>query len=219
MPAAHAVEVARKEMSRRTNLHIVAVAGPGEPLVNAATFDVMSELVNNGPEVHFCLSTNGVLLADRVNELVELGIESLSVSMSTSEPVTAARIYEWADLCGTRVTGIEMGKRIVGMQLAGIRRATHAGIHVKINSVLIPEVNKEDIAALAEKVALAGAELQNVIPLVPCGSMTEYRRPTCEELEQARGEAGKHVKQFLSCHQCRADVVGIPGADVVISSD
>lgn len=218
MPAERAVEVAKRELSRRADLHIVAVAGPGEPLANAATFEVMNKLVDSCPKVHFCLSTNGVLLADRVNKLVRLGIESLSVSMSTSEPATAATIYEWAELCGTRVTGIGMGKRIVEMQLAGIRQATDAGIHVKINSVLIPEVNDEDIATLAEDAAFAGAELQNIIPLVPCGTMSTYRPPSCEELEQARAGARKHIKQFCSCRQCRADVVGIPGADTLIWS-
>jgi nitrogen fixation protein NifB len=208
--------VAKRELSRRANLHIVAVAGPGEPLVNAATFEVMTELADNHHNVHFCLSTNGILLAENVNKLVEMGVESLSVSMSTSSPPTAAAIYEWADIHGTRHTGADMGRRIVELQLNGIRQAAAAGIHVKINSVLIPRVNIEGIAALAEDVALAGAELQNFIPLFPCGSMSTHRPPTCDELKQARTEAGKYVRQFLSCHQCRADVVGIPGADTVI---
>lgn len=216
MSAGQAVDVAERELSRRPNLRIVAVAGPGEPLINAATFEVMARLLNNEHKVHFCLSTNGVLLGDCVRQLVDLGVNGLSVSMSTSSPATAATIYEWADIRGKRMTGLDMGKTIVRIQIAGIRDATDAGIHVKINSVLIPGVNEGDIAKLAEDVAAAGAELQNVIPLVPCGTMSGCRPPSLSRLEQARAEAGKHVKQFYHCHQCRADVVGIPGSDTIL---
>jgi nitrogen fixation protein NifB len=157
-----------------------------------------------------------VLLEESVNELLDLGVDTLSVSMSTSIPETATAIYEWADVSGRRMTGIEMAKETILRQLAGIRCAADAGIHVKVNSVLIPEVNNGSIAALAEEISSAGAELQNIMPLVPCGSMMTLRSPTCEELEQARIEARRYIRQFSSCRQCRADVVGIPGADTIL---
>lgn len=218
MSADDAVQTAKKELNRRPNLRIVAVAGPGEPLANAATFEALSGLLKDRHRVHFCLSTNGVLLSDSVDRLVELRVDSLSVSMSTSNPATAAAIYEWANIRGKRMTGIGMGKAIVGTQVAGIRRAANAGIHVKINSVLIPGVNNGDIASLAEAAARAGAELQNIIPLVPCGSMLTRRPPSFMEQEQARAEAREYINQFCGCQKCRADVVGIPGNDTILQS-
>jgi nitrogen fixation protein NifB len=218
MSAENAIEIAIRELNARANLRIVAVAGPGEPLANAATFEVLGALKSARPRVYACLSTNGVLLHDKVDRLVELGVDSLSVSMSASAETTAAAIYEWADIRGRRMTGIDMGKNLITAQLAGIERASDAGIHVKINSVLIPGVNDAEMALLAEKAAHGGAELQNIVPLVPCAAMSEYRPPSCVELEQARAQAREYVKQFHSCHQCRADVVGIPGADTILQN-
>lgn len=216
MSATEAISVAEREMSRRPDLRIVAVAGPGEPLFNTATFEVMAGLRNNGHDPHFCLSTNGVLLADCVEQLVDSGIETISVSMSTSIPATAAMTYEWASIRGKRMMGLDMGREIIEAQIAGIEEAADVGIHVKVNSVLIPGVNETGLSALAETVASAGAELQNIIPLVPCGTMSECRAPSPSELKQARADAEKHIKQFSHCHQCRADVVGIPGADTIL---
>jgi nitrogen fixation protein NifB len=114
------------------------------------------------------------------------------------------------------MTGIDMGKNLITAQLAGIERASDAGIHVKINSVLIPGVNDAEMALLAEKAARAGAELQNIVPLVPCAAMSACRPPSCAELEQSREQAREYIRQFCGCHQCRADVVGIPGADTIL---
>jgi len=216
MSAESAIEIATEELRARSNLRIVAIAGPGEPLANAATFEVLGMIESARPRVHSCLSTNGVLLHDKVDRLVELGVDSLSVSMSASAETTAAAIYEWADIRGRRMTGIDMGKNLITAQLAGIERASNAGIHVKINSVLIPGVNHAEMPLLAEKAAHAGAELQNIIPLIPCAAMSTYRPPSCAELEQSRAQAREYIKQFCHCHQCRSDVVGIPGADTIL---
>lgn len=77
--------------------------------------------------------------------------------------------------------------------------------------MLIPGLNDKEIVKIAKTVKKKGASMMNIIPLIPLGKMSNYRRPTCEELEKARKEAEKIIPVFRACSQCRADAYGIPG--------
>jgi len=209
-----AVQRAVLEMDSRPNLHIVAVAGPGDALASPTTFEVFERVKHLRPHVEFCLSTNGFLLSEMASRLVCLGVKTVTVSMSAALSSTADLIYEWALLDGIRTLAPRLGKKVVPLQLQGIRDASALGIHVRVNSVLIPGVNDSEISVLSRAVAEAGAKLQNIIPLVPNANMSSRRPPTSMELAQARTNAMVHINQFQNCKQCRSDVVGIPGMDV-----
>jgi nitrogen fixation protein NifB len=202
-----------EELEKRPNLKIVAISGPGEPLANDATLCTLQRVRMAFPAIHFCLSTNGVLLAEQVPNLLRLNVETVSVSMSTVNPQSAARIYEWAILEGDLMHGEKMGKRVIEKQLEGIRRASNAGIRVKVNSILIPSINGGDIDSLARSISKAGATLHNIVPLVPNANMIQMQAPSEREIAMARKTASAYIEQFHHCQQCRSDVVGIPGND------
>jgi nitrogen fixation protein NifB len=157
-----------------------------------------------------------VLLEEKTKQLVELGTRTISVTMSTVSPETASRIYEWATIDGKRLTGSEMGEKIIDAQLRGISSATKSGLFVKVNSILIPEMNGEQMEALARALRNAGARLQNIVPLIPFDNMAKERPPTQDELQDTRNRASRYMEQFHYCKQCRSDVVGIPGADRIL---
>jgi nitrogen fixation protein NifB len=73
-----------------------------------------------------------------------------------------------------------------------------------------------DIIPLARKIALAGAAIQNIVPLVPNDRLSSFRAPSESELLRIRKEASKFIRQFSFCKQCRSDVVGIPGCDRIL---
>ncbi|OLS29800.1 MAG: FeMo cofactor biosynthesis protein NifB [Candidatus Thorarchaeota archaeon AB_25] len=204
------------EVERNPKLRIVAISGPGEPLANPETFETLEMIRKDFESIAICLSTNGTLLADNVKWLRELNVETVTVSMSTTSVPTASRIYEWGRIQGRTLTGEEMASRIVESQLRGITKASKAGIHVKVNSILIPEINMLDIVPLARKIALAGAAIQNIVPLVPNDKMSSFRAPTESELVCIRKESSEFIRQFSFCKQCRSDVVGIPGCDRIL---
>lgn len=178
------------------------------------------------PAPAFCLATNGYLLAAEAGRLAALGVTSVTVTMSAVTPAIAAKIY-------LRLPGGEEGPapgateagaaRMVERQLAGIRSAAAAGLVVKVNTVLIPgisagdwvteadEVAVDEVARVALAAARAGAYLQNITPLIPLGAFAGRRAPSCDELRRARDAAGRHIRQFRLCRQCRADAAGVPG--------
>jgi nitrogen fixation protein NifB len=211
-----AVTRARAEIEKNPHLKIVAISGPGEPLANPETFETLEIIRREFKDIAICMSTNGTLLEDNVEWLRKTKIDTITVSMSTANISTASLIYEWARFRDGTHQDEEMGSRIVDSQLRGICKASNIGIHVKVNSILIPEINMQDILPLAREISRAGAALQNIVPLVPNGSFTSYRAPTIKELTDLRNEASTFMKQFLHCRQCRSDVVGIPGCDRIL---
>jgi nitrogen fixation protein NifB len=82
---------------------------------------------------------------------------------------------------------------------------------IKVNTVLIPGVNDAHIKEVARTAAAAGANLYNIIPLIPQYVFADFREPTCAELGAARGEAERYLEVFRHCRRCRADAIGIPG--------
>jgi len=211
-----AISRALAEIEKDRKLRIVAVSGPGEPLANKETFTTLEGIRKQNGEINFCLSTNGVLLEDCAVWLKEVGVRSISVSVNAAFQETAARVYEWARIDGKVLRGNEMGEIIIQKQLAGIARAVELGMIIKVNTILIPDHNENDITYISKQVAQSGATLQNIVPLILCGVNPNLRPPTKKELDNARLTASKHLRQFTHCKQCRSDVVGIPGCDTIL---
>jgi nitrogen fixation protein NifB len=216
MTPENAVARTRIEIEKNSCLRILAISGPGEPLANPETFETLEMIRKEFKDIAICLSTNGILLEHCVDWLREMNVESISVSMSTTNIPTASIIYEWARFQDSILRDEMMASKIIDAQLRGIHKASDAGIHVKVNTILIPEINARDIAELAHEISEAGATLQNIVPLVPNDMFSSFRAPTMKELQDTRRKASAFVSQFSHCKQCRSDVVGIPGCDTVL---
>ena len=167
MSPIEAIAIARTEINRNESLKIVAISGPGEPLANPETFETLQMIRDEFSDIEICLSTNGSLLEENVDWLRNIGVRTVSVSMSTATPSSASKIYEWINLEGDLLQGECLGSVIIESQLRGIAKASSQGINVKVNTILIPEINKLDIAILAREISKAGAVLQNIVPLIP----------------------------------------------------
>lgn len=197
----------------RGELKVVGVAGPGEPLYNEETFEALGLVHRRFEELILCTSTNGLLLPSRLADLLRVGVSTLTVTVNTTRVSTAEKLYDHAILGGERVSGREAAEAVVHSQLKGIRMATKSGLLVKANTILIPELNAHEVEEIAARCREAGACIQNITPLIPLGRMRSARRPSCDELREARRLAGDYLEQFTLCRQCRADSVGLPGGE------
>lgn len=63
--------------------------------------------------------------------------------------------------------GIEAAELLIDHQLNGIKKIAAAGITVKVNMVLVPEINENHMEEIAKAVSQAGAAIYNIIPLIP----------------------------------------------------
>ncbi len=203
---------------RAPNLTVAGIAGPGDALANPkATFTTLRLLKDAHPEVQLCISTNGLALADHVEELAEVGVHHLTITINTVNPEIGEKIYPWIYFNNRRLRGHEAAATLIERQLLGLELAALAGMLVKVNTVLIPGVNDQHIAAVSEEVKKRGALLHNIMPLISDPAHGTYfglsgqRGPTEEEVLLAREQCGDHMPQMTHCQQCRADAVGMLG--------
>ena len=157
------------------------------------------------------MSTNGLLLAERAKEIINAGIDSLTVTVNAVDPEIEARLNDYIIWHGKKIEGVEGAKILIENQLVGIRKIAEAGITVKVNTVLVPRINGAHIAEIARAVAEAGAKKYNIIPLIPTAKLADEPAPTCQEIHAARAAASQYIQLFLHCNHCRADAVGVPG--------
>ena len=100
---------------------------------------------------------------------------------------------------------------MIDNQLAGIKKLAKKGITIKVNTVLVPGINEDHIPEIAKAVAEAGADIYNIIPLIPTAELKDAKAPDCAMIDKVRTEAGKYIDVFRHCQHCRADAVGVPG--------
>ncbi|MBU5613235.1 radical SAM protein [Geomonas azotofigens] len=192
-------------------IKVIGIAGPGDPLANEESFETFRLVQREFPDLLFCLSTNGLALPERVEDLSIVNLHSLTVTINAVDPEVGARIYREVRYRGCVLRGAEGAEILIRNQFEGVRLAAQLGMVVKVNTVLIPGINEEQIPLIAQKVSDAGAFVMNVMPIIPQADLAHVPRPTPEHLEQVRSANEATIAQFRGCQQCRADAVGLIG--------
>lgn len=208
-----ALERVRTLVERSGRLSVVGIAGPGDPLANGTTLEVLEAIHKEFPELVLCVSTNGLYLPDLLYDLVRAGVSSLTVTINSVSFETAAKIYSWVKYNGERCSGEEAARLILINQWAGLRVAVSEGLLVKVNSVFVPGINDAELPEIARYAGERGAHLMNILPLIPKAEFSELKRPNHDEIRRLRVECGKYVPQMTHCRQCRADAFGVLGED------
>ncbi|MBO7355343.1 MAG: radical SAM protein [Lachnospiraceae bacterium] len=192
-------------------IQVAGVAGPGDTLASPYALETFRKIKEKFPKIIKCMSTNGLMLNELADEVIDAGIDSLTVTVNAVDPEIQARINEFIIWHGQRIEGVEAAKILIENQLEGIRKVSAGGVTVKVNTVLIPEINREHVKTVARTVAECGASVYNIIPLIPQHKLSHCTEPSCELLYEVRKEAEEYIKVFRHCSRCRADAVGLPG--------
>jgi nitrogen fixation protein NifB len=195
-------------------IKVIGIAGPGDPLANEETFETFRLVKEEFPHLILCMSTNGLLLPEKIELLNELGLHSLTVTLNALNPAVGGRIYSHIRYHGRTYTGEEGAAILLANQLEGLERAAGYGMTIKVNTVYIPGVNEGEIEAIARKVKGLGAFVMNVMPLIPQADFAGVVPPSPERLDEVRRANEQIIGQFKHCRQCRADAVGLIGQDV-----
>lgn len=197
-------------------LSVVGIAGPGDALANwPETRGAIERIKAAAPDIVFCLSTNGLLLPDFAPEIVDLGINHVTVTVNCLDVEIGARIYKFVHYRGQKLTGVEGAAVLLENQLAGIKYLVNHGVLVKINIVMIKGVNDRHIPEVVQKMKELGAFVTNIMPLIPApGSVFEHMAQTSmKEVSDMRSDCEQYLPQMRHCQQCRADAIGLLGQD------
>ena len=203
-------------------LSVVGIAGPGDALANPKkTFETFRLLQEKAPDLKLCLSTNGLRIADYIDEIVKYNIDHVTVTINTVDETgeIGSLIYPWVHWNFKKMRGKEGAKFLLQKQLEGIKLLTDRGILVKANSVLIPNVNDKDLPKVSKKLKEMNVFLHNIMPLLSAPEFgTKFGldgvpSATDQEVMEAQEACGMDIKLMKHCRQCRADAVGLIGED------
>ena len=205
-----ALKVVEKALELCPEITVIGIAGPGDTLASPYALDTFALVHAKYPELIKCLSTNGLELNDKAEQIVKAGVTTVTVTVNAIDPEVQSKICSRVVFDCQVLKGIPAAEQLVKNQLWGIKKITELGLIVKINTVLIPGVNDGQVSEVARLTAEAGASLINIIPLIPQNEFAQHRAPDCNELNKAREDAGKYLPVFRHCQHCRADACGIP---------
>jgi nitrogen fixation protein NifB len=209
-----AMELVKEALDKYEYIKVIGIAGPGEPLANEGTFETLRRLHEQYPNVIKCISTNGLLLPEKIDLLEKYDVGNITVTLNAIDPEIGAKIYQFVIYKGKRYTGIEAAKILLSQQLKGIEEAVKRHMIVKVNTVYIPGINEEHIPEIAKKVGEMGVYTFNVIPLIAQYKFADIAPPTPEMKRKMQDECSKYLKQMRHCKRCRADAIGKLGEDV-----
>lgn len=84
-------------LERIGNIRVVGIAGPGDPFANAEeTLETLALVRSRYPEMILCLATNGLELSRYVNDLADLNLSHVTVTVNAVDPAIGKAIYAWA---------------------------------------------------------------------------------------------------------------------------
>ncbi|MFT3951515.1 MAG: nitrogenase component 1 [Oscillospiraceae bacterium] len=216
---APALEKYKVVKAKVPNLTVVGIAGPGDALANFPQLkETLTLLREYDPQVTFCLSTNGLMLPLYAQELIDLGVSHITVTMNAVDAEIGAKIYSHVDFMGMRMTGVAGASVLLANQLAGLTYLTARGIVCKVNVVTLKGINDTHIEAISEKAKALGVYVLNIMPHIPVEGSAFENLDTMnnKEINTLRQKCAINIKQMYHCRQCRADAIGMLDDDVSI---
>jgi nitrogen fixation protein NifB len=131
------------------------------------------------------MSTNGLLLPEKIDLLEALNLCSVTVTLNALDPDVAGKIYSHVFYQGKKYTGREGAEILIANQIRGIEQAARFGMTVKVNTVLIPGLNDEQIPLIAKRIKELGATVMNIMPLIPQADFADVVPPSHERLDKS----------------------------------
>ncbi len=133
----------------------------GEPLVRYGAVDFIKRVNALEGVREVTLTTNGIMLNDYLDELLDAGVKRLNISLDTLDPEKYKKITRGGDI-----------HRV----LTAIENARAKGIKpIKINTVLIGGFNDDEIPELVEMTRDGGMDVR-FIELMPIGEAAGFAK-------------------------------------------
>ncbi|NTV93780.1 MAG: radical SAM protein, partial [Chlorobiaceae bacterium] len=165
------------------------------------------------PEMLLCVATNGLDVLPYIDELAELKVSHVTITINAIDPAIGSEIYAWVRYNKKMYRDLDAAELLINKQLEALKKLKEAGVTAKVNSIIIPGINDTHVIEVARKVADLGADILNCMPYY---STTEtvfenIEEPTPEVVSEKQKATSEFLPQMKHCARCRADAVGIIG--------
>lgn len=207
-----AVAYLEKVLAAEPRITVAGIAGPGDPFANPKeTMETLRLVRERFPDLLLCLATNGLGLPPYVQELADLKVSHVSITVNAEDPEVGRHIYSWVRDGKVVYRGLKAAEVLLSRQLEAIAGLKALGVTVKVNTIIIPGVNDRHVSAVARKMAELGVDILNVMPMYPNTDtpFAEIPEPSPGHMAALRKEAEQFLPQMHHCTRCRADAVGL----------
>lgn len=162
------------EISVKLGITRIKITG-GEPLVRTDIFEIIQGISNIPRLKDLSMATNGTLLYNKAKELKESGLKRVNISLPTLDPI----MYK-------KLTNGE-----INPVLDGINSAIESKLNpVKLNMVILKNINEQNIPEMIEYAAQTGTILQ-LIELDPINVNKQYYSDFHRILDDQEKKLGK----------------------------
>ena len=199
-------------LRRRNDISVIGIAGPGDSLCDPErTLKTLRAVHAAYPHMLICISTNGLNLVRYIDDLAETGVTHVTVTVNAVDPLVGRHIYSHVTVGNHTYHGVEASELLLFRQKEAIKALKAQNFAVKINTVVIPGVNTDHIAIIAEEAANLGVDVMNCIPMIPVEGtpFEELGSPTDHEMNRVRDFASLYIPQMYNCRKCRSDAAGL----------
>ena len=204
MTPRQAVNWAISAASKDKRIKVIKISGPGEPLCNRQTFEVFKRLQPKLPDHIFGISTNGLLLKEKTDELEQVGVRLVDISVNAIHDEVIQKLYSKLIVDGNIIAlSDDLAKTLRIRQMYGISKCIAHNMTVKINTVYFPGINDEEIPAIAEQYRELGAASMCIISGCPGGKLTKMRLPSIADMILMQQKVSKffpevQIKTFMT---------------------
>jgi len=193
MPALDPADVLRYVGAARRTMRgplVAQIDGPGDPLASAASVLRSLALVrDHDPDVMTGLVLDGPLVAEYLDELLDLGLHHVVLRMDAASVRAAWRVYGRIVYRGDTIVGPDAARLVLEESRRAVRLLVAARVPVAIRYTAIPTVNLGDLPTIAAFAAAEGVERVDVVPhrpvsrapLAHCGTPTAGELASCRE--------------------------------------
>ncbi len=199
------------------NITVVGIAGPGDPFANRVeTMETLRRVRRDYPEMLLCVASNGLDVEPNVDELAQLQVSHVTLTISAIDPAIAGDIYTWVRYNKRIYRGEGAGRVMIDRQIGALRKLIAAGIIVKVNTIVIPGVNDHHVLDVARFLKGEGVHRMNCMGMchVPDTPFEAVIPPSDEEIRDLQNQTAEFLPQMTHCRRCRADAAGLLGEGI-----
>lgn len=153
----------------------------GEPLVRPNIVKLISKINTIQGIEEIYLTTNGILLADMIEELSANGLKGVNISLDSLKEERFNKL--------TRVGKLEK-------VLKAIDKAIELELKVKLNTVIVNDINKDEILDFVKLTLERPIDIR-FIELMPIGIAVNYKGVTNEEVLKIISENYKEYEEVI----------------------
>ena len=201
-----------KVLEKEPRITVAGIAGPGDPFANPdETMETMRLISEKFPETILCLASNGLAISPYIEELAEMNVSHVTITINAVDPEITKNIYGWVRDGKFGFRGRQGAELLLARQLAAVKKLKEHGITVKVNTIVIPGINDHHVEEVARTMQGLGVDLLNCMAMFPNVDtpFADIPQPDKQQMATVRNLAEQYLPQMRHCTRCRADAVGL----------